>query len=166
MTKITNWQYFKKRWLYFVSLLFIYVIPLIMIISKFIRMDAVPQYARFSFTGFVLGLIYIAFVNKKVKKYLEELKPGVRKILLTGVSNIIPFLTVGFLIVLVESFLKGFNITVFSICGFMFFGSILQAIEFLINKRFLYELKIEEMAREEFDKERKIEELKQELLNE
>lgn len=137
-----------------------------MIISKFIRMDAVPQYARFSFTGFVLGFVYIAFINKKVKKYLEKLKPGVRNILLTGITNIIPFLTVGFLIVLVESSLKGFNITVFSICGFMIFGSLLQAIEFMINKMFLYELKIEEMAHEEFDKKRKIKELEQELLNE
>lgn len=166
MTKITTWEYFKKRWLYFISLLFIYVVPLAMVVEKFVRMEPVKTYARFSFGGFVLGIIYIVFVSKKLKKKINDMKFGVLKILLTGISNIIPFLTVGFLVVLVESTLKAFNITVFAICGSMFFGTILQIIEFMVNKRFLYELKIEEMAREEFDKKKKIKELEMELENE
>lgn len=159
MTKITTWEYFKKRWLYYVSLIFIFLIPLAMIIEKFIRMEPVKKYAEFSLTGFILGVIYIAFLSKKIKKKLEEMKYGVLKIFLTGISNIIPFLTVGFLIVLVESTLKGFNITVFAICISMFIGTIIQIIEFIINRQFLYNQKIEELAREQVDIELKKKEL-------
>lgn len=166
MTKITTWEYFKKRWLYYFSLIFVFLIPLAIIIEKFVMMEPVKKYAQFSLGGFILGLVYIFFVAKKLRAKISDMKPSAVKILLTGISNLIPFLTVGFLVVLVESTLKGFNITVFAICGSMLLGTFLQAIEFAINKRFLYGLEIEKKAREKFDVDRKIKELEMELEDE
>ena len=36
MPKITGWEYFKKRWLYYLSYLFIYILPSVMIVQKLI----------------------------------------------------------------------------------------------------------------------------------
>lgn len=166
MVKISGWEYFKKRWLYYLSFIFIYIIPGIMIALKIVTINSNETDVTISFSGFILGLVYIAFVAKKVRIKISEMKPGALKILAHYISNIIPFLTVGFLVVLVKKALNGFDYTVWAICAFMFFGALLQALEWMINKRFLYNLEIEKKAREKFDVNMKLIELKKELENE
>jgi hypothetical protein len=53
--------------------------------------------------------------------------------------------------VLVENALKRFDITIWMVSASIFIGGVMQAIEFVMNKKFLYDLRIEELAREEVD---------------
>ncbi|HPZ27847.1 MAG TPA: hypothetical protein PLB58_06900 [Bacilli bacterium] len=163
MPKITGWEYFKKRWLYYLSYLFIYILPSVMIVQKLIVVKTNTDYVRISFSGFILGLVYIAFLAKRIRAKIAAIKPGAMRILIQTVANIIPFLTVGFLVVLVKKALQGFDITVWAICISIFLGGILQAIEWIINRRFLYALEIDALARKEVDAELRKKELLKEL---
>ena len=67
---------------------------------------------------------------------------------------------------LVEKALKGSAMAIWFICISMLVGAITQAIEYGINKKFLYKLHIEEIAREKVDVARREKELLEELENE
>ena len=166
MTSITTWQYFKKRWLLYLSYFFVFVIPLVVIFEKLITIKSNSKVVSISFVGFVVGIIYIVFVAKKIKEAIKELKPSVIKVFINNLLGIIPFATVGCLVVLVEKALKGSAMAIWFICISMLVGAITQAIEYGINKKFLYKLHIEEIAREKVDVARREKELLEELENE
>lgn len=166
MPKITGWQYFKKRWLYYLSFAFIYALPGVIILLKLVTIKSNEHDVSISFSGFVLGLVYIAFIAKKVKAKIVDMKPGAAKILIRYVSNIIPFLTVGFLVVLVKKALNSFDYTIWAICASMFVGALIQAVEWIVNKRFLYSLEIDELAKKAVDVEMKKKQLMKEFKDE
>jgi uncharacterized membrane protein YjfL (UPF0719 family) len=166
MNNISSWQYFKKRWLLYLSYLFIYVFPLVIIIEKLITIKSNNKVVSVSFVGFVVGIIYIIFVAKKARNTIKELKPGVIKVLINNLLGIIPFATVGFLVVLVEKALRNSANAIWFICISMLIGAIMQAIEYGINKKFLYRLYIDELAREKVDVARREKELMEEHENE
>lgn len=163
MTSYTTWQIIKKRWLYYLSFVFIFIIPAIIIYTKMITVQNKDSDVTVSLVGFIVGLTYIAFVAKKIKQKIKEMKLGAFKVMMNGVSNIIPFVTIGFLIVIVENALSGADLSIWAICISMFLGSMIQTVEFMINKKFLYFLKIDELAREKFDVDRRQKELESEM---
>jgi len=91
------------------------------------------------------------------------MKIGFLKTLLVGISNIIPFATVGFLAHLISNGLSGFNITIWAICGSMLIGSSLQALDFFLNKDFLYDLELKKIAVEKVLAEKKEQDIRDEI---
>ena len=62
--KITkrDWKtYFKKRWLYLLGALFIYVAPLVIIFEALMRIEPNQTNISISFLGFVTGITYLVF---------------------------------------------------------------------------------------------------------
>jgi peptidoglycan/LPS O-acetylase OafA/YrhL len=164
--KIDWKEYLKKRWLYFLGFIFIYVIPLIVVIEKLVKIKNDPLNntdISFSFFGFILGIVYIVFISKKIKTKINDMKIGFLKTLLVGISNIIPFATVGFLAHLISNGLSGFNITIWAICGSMLIGSSLQALDFFLNKDFLYDLELKKIAVEKVLAEKKEQDIRDEI---
>ena len=164
--KIDWKEYLKKRWLYFLGFIFIYVIPLIVVIEKLVKIKNDPLNntdISFSFFGFILGIVYIVFISKKIKVKINDMKIGFLKTLLVGISNIIPFATVGFLAHLISNGLSGFNITIWAICGSMLIGSSLQALDFFLNKDFLYDLELKKIAVEKVLAEKKEQDIRDEI---
>ena len=163
----TDWkEYLKKRWLYFLGFIFIYVIPLIVVIEKLVKIKNDPLNntdISFSFFGFILGIVYIVFISKKIKTKINDMKIGFLKTLLVGISNIIPFATVGFLAHLISNGLSGFNITIWAICGSMLIGSSLQALDFFLNRDFLYDLELKKIAVEKVLAEKKEQDIRDEI---
>lgn len=166
MTNITAWQYFKKRWLLYLSYFFIYVMPLVVISEKLITIKSNNKSVSVSFVGFIVGIMYIIFISKKIKAKIKDLKPSAIKVFINNFLGIIPFATVGCLVVLVERALRGSAMAVWFICISMLIGAILQTIEYAKNKKFLYKLHIDELAREKVDVARREKELVEELENE
>ena len=126
LLKIDWKEYLKKRWLYFLGFIFIYIIPLIVVTEKLVKIKADPlnnSDISFSFFGFILGIVYIVFISKKIKVKINDMKIGFLKTLLVGISNIIPFATVWIFSSFNSNGLSGFNITIWSICGSMLIGS-------------------------------------------
>lgn len=166
LLKIDWKEYLKKRWLYFLGFIFIYVIPLIVVIEKLVNIKTDPLNTTdisFSFFGFILGIVYIVFISKKIKVKINDMKIGFLKTLLVGISNIIPFATVGFLAHLISNGLSGFNITIWAICGSMLIGSSLQALDFFLNKDFLYDLELKKIAVEKVLAEKKEQDIRDEI---
>ena len=164
--KIDWKEYLKKRWLYFLGFIFIYVIPLIVVIEKLVKIKNDPLNntdISFSFFGFILGIVYIVFISKKIKVKINDMKIGFLKTLLVGISNIIPFATVGFLAHLISNGLSGFNITIWAICGSMLIGSSLQALDFFLNRDFLYDLELKKIAVEKVLAEKKEQDIRDEI---
>lgn len=164
--KIDWKEYLKKRWLYFLGFIFIYVIPLIVVIEKLVKIKNDPLNntdISFSFFGFILGIVYIVFISKKIKTKINDMKIGFLKTLLVGISNIIPFATVGFLAHLISNGLSGFNITIWAICGSMLIGSSLQALDFFLNRDFLYDLELKKIAVEKVLAEKKEQDIRDEI---
>jgi uncharacterized membrane protein YjfL (UPF0719 family) len=166
MNNISPWQYFKKRWLLYLSYLFIYVFPLVIIIEKLITIKSNNKVVSVSFVGFVVGIVYIFFVAKKIKAAIKDMKPSAIKIFIHNLLGIIPFATVGFLVVLVEKALRNSANAIWFICISMLIGAILQTVEYAKNRKFLYKLHIDELAREKVDVARREKELMEELENE
>ncbi len=141
----------KKRWLLIFSSVFIYILPLLLIAEKMITVKHTDKNITFSFVGFILGMIYIAFISKKAKVKLNEIKRSSFKIFVLGLLNIVPFATVGFLIFLVKNALAGFDMTVWYVCISMVIGYLIQAVEYQINKNYIYELETDEEAKRSAD---------------
>ena len=68
--------FIKKRWIYGVSLLITYGVPIILIFEKFftVEKEAVTRSVSVSLGGMVLGLIYLVFAAKKVKAKSKKKK--------------------------------------------------------------------------------------------
>lgn len=164
--KIDWKEYLKKRWLYFLGFIFIYIFPLVIVTEKLVKIKNDPLNntdISFSFFGFILGIVYIVFISKKIKTKINDMKIGFLKTLLVGISNIIPFATVGFLAHLISNGLSGFNITIWAICGSMLIGSSLQALDFFLNKDFLYDLELKKIAVEKVLAEKKEQDIRDEI---
>ncbi len=162
-----NWKdYIKKRWLYGLGFIFVYIIPLIIIFEKVLTIkttSADTSKISVSLFGFILGIIYIVFISKKLKVKIQDMKIGAVKTLITGISNIIPFATVGFLAHLISNGLGGFDITIWAICGSMLMGAGLQALDFFLNKDFLYDLELKKIAVEKVLAEKKENDIRAEI---
>ena len=88
------------------------------------------------------------------------MKLGAGKTLVTGISNIIPFITVGFLAHLIANGLSGFDFTIWLICGLMIVGTLFQTLDFILNRDYLYDLELMKIAVEKALAEDKEEEIK------
>ena len=156
---VSKKEYFKKRWLYFVSIAFTFLIPLVIVFEGVINVKKVDSTVSLQISGLIVGLVYLVAVLKFFRKKIIALKPGVLKILLEKSALITPFIIVACLVALVEKALLGFDYYLWMVCGSMFLGMLIEVIEFIINKKFLYKLRIYELAKEKYDTDKQYKEL-------
>lgn len=164
--KITkkDWKtYFKKRWLYLIGVLYIYVAPLIIIIEALMRIEPKEKNISISFLGFVTGITYLVFFSKRLNAKIKELKTGALKTLLTGLISLIPFITVGFLAHLINNGFANFQYAIWAIVFSMLLGIICQTFDYLINADYLYELELTKVAADKIFAEKKELELKEKI---
>jgi hypothetical protein len=136
----------KIRWLYYLSLLLMYIAPLVIILVKTFSVKKVDSKVSIWVAGFILGALYLAFLSKKICEAISKMKLGPLKILASGVNGIVPFGIVACLVWLVEYMFDGFTPVLLIICGVMLIATIIQVIEYLINKEYISMLEIHELA--------------------
>lgn len=164
--KITkrDWKtYFKKRWLYLLGALFIYIIPVIIIFEALIRIEPKENDISIPFLGFVAGITYLVFFSKRLNAKIKELKTGALKTFLTGIIGLIPFITVGFLAHLMNNGFQNFQYAIWAIVGSMLIGVVFQTLDYLINADYLYELELQKIAVDKIFAEKKELELKEKI---
>ena len=164
--KITkrDWKtYFKKRWLYLLGALFIYVAPLVIIFEALMRIEPNQTNISISFLGFVTGITYLVFFSKRLNAKIKELKTGALKTFLTGLISLIPFITVGFLAHLINNGIANFKHSIWGIIASMFIGVVCQTIDYLINADYLYGLELKKIAADKIFAEQEEERLRTEI---
>jgi hypothetical protein len=160
--KRTTFTHLKKRWLYHLSQIFVYVIPGIMILEKTFMLKNPDKLVAVSLTGMSFGLVYLCFLSRKVKDHIKEMRPGSAKVILENILPAIPFITVGCIFYMVEHALEGAMMTALCIAASIAMGSVLRGIEYALNKEYFYNLAIEEAAHKQIELEARIKKLKAE----
>jgi hypothetical protein len=150
----------KKRWLYYVGAVFVYLLPLLMIIEKLFAIRHTENDVTLQACGFVFGIIFIFALGKKVREAIKKMKYGATREFCSNLVFIIPFATVGFLVYLVVNALQDFDTTAMYICISMAFGAIMRTVDAAINKTYLRRLRIYEIAKEKVDTEKEEERIK------
>jgi uncharacterized membrane protein YjfL (UPF0719 family) len=143
----------KKRWLFYVGAVFVYLLPFLMIIEKTITIEPNQSNRSISINlgGFIVGLVYLLAFSKKVREALKKLKIGFIQKLLSGINFMMPVLMVTCMVYLAINALQGFDATLWYVVISMAIGVLIQAVEVEINKTFLRRLRIYEMAKEKVD---------------
>lgn len=156
---MVNIEYFKKRWLFFLGCFFIYLVPLALIIWKTFTLKEATERVAISAVGVIVGVVYIAFVYKKLKAKIASLQPSFSKYFLTTLANTVPFATLGLLAIIVKASAENMEYLIWTICASMLFGGLLQGLDFVHNKAYLYDLELNKKAKEQIDLAAKIKEL-------
>lgn len=159
---VSKKEYLKKRWLYFIAVAFTFIIPLVILLEGIFTIKKGDEKVTLQLSGLIVGMVYLGVVLKFFYKKIILMKPSVRKIILEKSTLIAPFLVVACLVYLVERVLQGFDYYLAMVCGSMAIGMLLEVIEFAINRKFLYRLRIYEMAKEQVDIEKEKKKLEEE----
>lgn len=159
---VSKKEYIKKRWLYFIAIAFTFIVPLVILFEGIFTIKKVDEKITLQLSGLIVGMVYLGVVLKFFYKKIILMKPSIRKIILEKSTLIAPFLIVACLVYLVERVLQGFDYYLAMVCGSMVIGMLLEVIEFAINRKFLYKLRIYEMAKEQVDIEKEKKKLEEE----
>lgn len=161
--------YFTKRILYFVGYIFLYIFPATLIIENLFVLKKVEIGSKqvVSLTWCIVGIIYLIFIAKHFKKKILDIKPGAFKTFLGGLASLIPVTILASFVQLIQDLinkLPTINIakSIWLIIFSLVIGLILQVIDSAINKKYLYDLEINKIAKKEVD----VETRKQELVKE
>ena len=161
---ITKKEYFKKRILYFSSFILIYFFPAMLIFGKLLQVDYEKSpLVKWNIGMFVVALVFVLVFLKFINKKIKEMKPNAIKPIITGIRDILPFVAIAGLAYVVETALQGVNVTLYCVIGCMAVGYVMQSIEMVINKKFLYEWELQKLAKEDVDREEYKEKIKKEL---
>lgn len=159
-------QHIKKRALYYFGSVFVFILPLINILSnlKIITKIETSKTTSVNITWCVVGLLYLMFVAKFVRNKIHEMQPKPIKTFLSGISSLIPVTVLGaFINVIQEVINKLPNIDIakyiWDTVLLIAFGLVLQIIDSVINRKYLYDLEIQKEAKRSIDIEKKKEEL-------
>lgn len=144
-------EFLRKRWLYIVSLVIMYGCTLALIIEKMISIKTVTSTTAINVTGLIFGLVYLGFVNKKIKKKIADMKPSPFKTFVNGMNGCIPFAVTGCLLYVASNAFDGADITAWCICGCIIIGTVLQVIDAAVNREYLYNREIDELAKKQAD---------------
>ena len=160
--RISN--FIANRWIYCVSLIFTFIMPAVIIGFKAFSIKAAQMSPTVSMSigGVFVGLIYIAFVAKKLKAKIEAMEQGATKIFLKGTQGIIPFAVAAFLFEVIEKALEGAAMIAWAVIVSLFIGVIIQIADWEVNKEYLYSLEIEKLAKKQADINIRIKQLEQE----
>lgn len=159
---ITRKEYFKKRWLYFIAIAFIFIVPFIILLEGVFNNNADKRYPL-QLSVVIIGVVYFTALLKFFYKKIMLMKPSVGKIFLERSMLIVPLLTLACLVYLVEKIFVNFDFYLWMIVGSMTIGTFFEALEYLINRKFIYKWEIFLKAKEEVDRKRAEEEYRKVL---
>lgn len=155
----------KKRALFYTGYLFIYIFPIAIVMSKFHLFSIVKHTHTLDLTVVFLGLFYLIFLAKFLKKKILTLKPGAFKSFLVGLLSLIPMIILACFIQIIQDLIN--NMPTIDISKYLWLiiesiglGLVLQIVDSAFNKQYLYDLEIVKLAQKEAD----IETLKEELI--
>lgn len=170
LRELNNFKYyFKKRILYFIGFIFLYIFPTILIFENLFVLKKIEVESKqiLSLSWCIVGIIYLTFLAKHFKKKILDIKPGAFKTFLGGLASLIPVTILASFVQLIQDLinkLPTINIakSIWLIIFSLVIGLILQVIDSAINKKYLYDLEINKIAKKEVD----VETRKQELVKE
>lgn len=154
-------EFLTHRWALCIALVFNFVLPLVVIGVKVFTINAemLTPTVSVSFGGMIVGIIYFAFIAKKVKRKVEDMEQGVSKIFLTGVQGILPFVVAAFVFKVIEKALQGASTTAWIVAALLAMGSLWQMFDWSLNKEYLYAKEIDKLARQQAEIELRKEQL-------
>lgn len=146
-------NFMKNRWLYCIAFIFNFIVPIVFIgVKAFsIQTQSLKPSVSVSFGGMVAGLVYLAFVAKKVKAKVEEMEQGAVKIFVKGIHGIIPFVVAAFVFFVIEKALDGASVIMWAVIASLLLGLIFQVIDWEVNKDYLYAREIDKLAKKQAD---------------
>lgn len=159
---VSKKEYLKKRWLYFIAIVFIFIVPFIILLEGIFNDSADKRYPL-QLSVVISGVVYFTALLKFFYKKIMLMKPSVSKIFLERSMLIVPLLTLACLVYLVKKIFVNFDFYLWMIVGSMTIGTLLEALEYLINRKFIYKWEIFLKAKEEVDRKRAEEEYRKVL---
>lgn len=150
---VSKKEYIKKRWLYFIAVAFIFIVPFVILLEGIFNNNADKRYPL-QISVVIVGIAYFAALLKFFYKKIILMKPSVGKILLERSMLVVPLLSLACLVYLVEKIFTNFDYYLWMIVGSITIGTLLEALEYLINRKFIYKYEIFLKAKEEVDRKR------------
>lgn len=162
MQKATFKETLKTRWLLLLAYFFELVGPFIVVLFVVFQSKETTPHFKLNAGLFIAGLGYLCFASHFVREKIKKLKEGVAKLVFNKLNNIIPLIVVGLLVYLIENCLEGFDVVFYAIIASIVLGSILEVMEYVLNRKFIYEQKVITIAKEQADLETAKERIKEE----
>lgn len=156
----------KKRALYFIGCIFIYIFPVIYIaqnINIVTKIETTTK-TQVSMTWAIIGTLYLIFVSKFIKNKLHDMQPKPLKTFLNGIASLIPVSILGAFITVVQEVINKLpNIDIaqyiWNTLLLIVSGLSLQILDSVINRKYLYDLEISKQAKKQLDIEKRKDEL-------
>ena len=161
-------SYIKKRSLYFIGSIFIYILPIIYIsqnINIVTKIKTTPK-TTVSMTWAIVGVLYLIFLGKYIRGKIHEMQPRPLKSFFNGISSLIPVSVLGaFINVVQEVINKMPNLDIakyiWNTILLISVGLLLKILDACINRKYLYNLEISKQAKKQLDIEKRKKELEQ-----
>lgn len=142
----------KKRSLYYLGYIFIYLIPIILIMGNLKTIQAQKQ--ALNTTWVIVGIIYLVFFAKFIKSKILALKPCIFKSFMVGLLSLLPVIIITTLIQLVQDLIK--DTPHLDIAQWLWYivtscliGLFMQLLDSIVNQKYLTELEIIDLARQQ-----------------
>lgn len=142
----------KKRALYYLGYIFIYLIPIILIMGNLKTIQAQKQ--ALNTTWVIVGIIYLVFFAKFIKSKILALKPCIFKSFMVGLLSLLPVIIITTLIQLVQDLIK--DAPKLDIAQWLWYivtscliGLFMQLLDSIVNQKYLTELEIIDLARQQ-----------------
>ena len=162
--KLSN--HIRKRALYFIGLIFIYILPIAYVLKhiKVITKVETTSTTSVSITWCIVGILYLLFVAKFFRKKISNMQPKPIKTFFQGISSLIPVTVLGAFIHVIQNVINKIpNIDIaqyiWNVVILIATGLCLQIIDSVINRKYLYDLEISKQAKKQIDIENKKNEL-------
>ena len=156
----------KKRVLYFIGLIFIYILPIAYVLKhiKVITKVEATSTTSVSITWCIVGVLYLLFVAKFFRTKISNMQPKPVKTFLQGISSLIPVTVLGAFIHVIQNVINKIpNVDIaqyiWNVVILIATGLCLQIIDSVINRKYLYDLEISKQAKKQLDIENKKNEL-------
>lgn len=156
---------FRKRILFFFGWIFIYAIPILIIISKISIVKEVKNVNYVDLVFLVIGGVYLVFISKHIRNKITQMKDGAKKSFYGGITSLIPVIVLTIFVQVFQNIINSLpNIDIakylWVIITSIGIGLAMQVLDSVINKDYLYELEVYKTAKKEIDIEKKKEEIR------
>lgn len=159
-------KHIKRRALYYIGSICIYILPIIYILPKLNIITTIEpeKHTSISVTWCIVGVLYLMFVAKFLRNKIHDMQPKPIKTFLSGITSLIPVTVLGAFISLIEQVinkLPEINISqyIWNTVLLIALGLVLQIIDSVINRKYLYDLEIAKEAKRAIDIENKKQQL-------
>lgn len=159
-------NHIKRRVLYYTGSIFIFILPLVNVLTnlKIVTKIEASKTVSVNITWCLVGLLYLMFVAKFVRNKIHDMQPKPVKTFLSGLSSLIPVTVLGAFVNVVQELINKLpevNVAkhIWDTVTLIAVGLILQIIDSVINRKYLYDLEIQKEAKKSIDIEKKKEQL-------